>query len=109
MCAAPLTSRSCGAHCRRTSLRSRSVPIAITSPRWTTMPTRSSQEAWISFVHTAMRERNDRMDDEEIPPQARERRSGNDAGGTVGRDVGRDEGRDQATWRDLVARLELPT
>jgi hypothetical protein len=49
------------------------------------------------------------MDDEEIPPQASERRSGNDAGGTVGRDVGRDEGRDQATWRDLVARLELPT
>jgi hypothetical protein len=26
----------------------------------------------------------------------------------VGRDVGRDEGRDQATWRELVARLELP-
>ncbi|HUD39984.1 MAG TPA: hypothetical protein VMR14_24045 [Streptosporangiaceae bacterium] len=26
----------------------------------------------------------------------------------MGRDVGRDEGRDQATWRDLVARLELP-
>ena len=49
------------------------------------------------------------MDDEGIPPQAGERRSGNDAGGTVGRDVGRDEGRDQATWRDLVARLELPT
>lgn len=35
-------------------------------------------------------------------------RSGNDAGGTVGRDVGRDEGRDQETWRDLVARLEIP-
>jgi hypothetical protein len=26
----------------------------------------------------------------------------------VGRDVGRDEGRDQETWRDLVARLEIP-
>jgi hypothetical protein len=49
------------------------------------------------------------MDDEGIPPQAGEGRSGNDAGGTVGRDVGRDEGPDQATWRDLVARLELPT
>ncbi|HUC58351.1 MAG TPA: hypothetical protein VMA95_13185 [Streptosporangiaceae bacterium] len=48
------------------------------------------------------------MDDEGNPPQAGEGRSGNDAGGTVGRDVGRDEGRDQATWRDLVARLELP-
>ena len=49
------------------------------------------------------------MDDERNPPQAGEERSGNDAGGTVGRDVGRDEGSDQATWRDLVARLELPT
>ncbi len=49
------------------------------------------------------------MDDERNPPQAGDGRSGNDAGGTVGRDVGRDEGRDQATWRDLVARLELPT
>ena len=49
------------------------------------------------------------MDDEGNTPQAGERRPGNDAGGTVGRDVGRDEGRDQATWRDLVARLELPT
>jgi hypothetical protein len=36
-------------------------------------------------------------------------RSVDDAGGTVGRDVGRDEGRDQAVWRELVARLELPT
>ncbi len=49
------------------------------------------------------------MDDEGIPPQAGERRSGEDAGGTVERDVGEDEGRDQAAWRDLVARLELPT
>ena len=26
----------------------------------------------------------------------------------MGRDVGRDEGRDQETWRELVARLEIP-
>ena len=36
-------------------------------------------------------------------------RSGDDAGGTVERDTSRDQSGDQAAWRDLVARLELPS
>jgi hypothetical protein len=34
---------------------------------------------------------------------------GDDPGGIVGRDVSRDQSGDQAAWRDLVARLELPS
>ena len=34
--------------------------------------------------------------------------SGDDAGGTMGRDAGRDPEGDETTWRDLVARFELP-
>lgn len=37
-----------------------------------------------------------------------ESKQGDDAGGTVGQDAGDDVSREHATWRDLVARLELP-
>jgi hypothetical protein len=36
-------------------------------------------------------------------------RTGDDAGGTVERDTSKDQSGDQAAWRDLVARLELPS
>jgi hypothetical protein len=36
-------------------------------------------------------------------------RTGDDAGGTVERDTSRDQSGDQAAWRDLVARLEVPS
>jgi hypothetical protein len=36
-------------------------------------------------------------------------RTGDDAGGTVERDTSKDQSGDQAAWRELVARLELPS
>jgi hypothetical protein len=36
-------------------------------------------------------------------------RTGDEAGGTVERDTSKDQSGDQAAWRDLVARLELPS
>jgi len=39
----------------------------------------------------------------------RQAQAGDDPGGFVGRDTSRDQGGDQAAWRDLVARLELPS
>ena len=62
MSSAPAAWRSCARPCRPASSRSGSAPTATTSRRWTTTPRRSLPEAWISFVLTAMRERNDRMD-----------------------------------------------
>jgi len=39
----------------------------------------------------------------------RQAQAGDDPGGFVGRDTSSDQGGDQAAWRDLVARLELPS
>jgi carboxylesterase len=54
--------RSYASSSRRRNLRSGSWRTAITSRPWITTHRPSLPEAWISFVLTAMRERNDRMD-----------------------------------------------
>ena len=63
------TWKSCAAPCLPANLRFGNSRTATTSRPLTTMRKRSSPEAWISFVLTAMRERNDRMDDGGDTPQ----------------------------------------